>query len=351
MAVRNGASKSHEMKKPYQQYQTEDFATDPGFRNWVLSPSEEDEAIWQDFLVDHPDKGAAMEEARLLILGTKTAFDRSPVSYDERSQYFEEVKDKAQHPSPIVSAPPAPLRRITRRRWAVAAVILCLLGIGGWWLALPPSETVTYATTYGEWKTVSLPDGSEVKLNANSRITLERSWKAGATRKVWLEGEAFFKVEKQPATQAKFVVMTDGVCVEVLGTSFNVNSRGPITEVFLEEGKIKWKAGEQEQTMEPGDLLTYSREKRAITLQKKAAEETHISWKDGALILKDTPNRDILARIEDLYGIQFEVAREELLDKQTTLRVPMDKLEITLPILEKALGAKIIQNKDHYLIQ
>ena len=114
---------------------------------------------------------------------------------------------------------------------------MLLLGVSLWyaWLA---QSTSTYVTRYGETQTILLPDSSTVLLNANSRLTLSTDWTD--TREVWLEGEAFFRVRKikritSPASaeHVKFIVRTDRLNVEVLGTEFNVRQRSEKTAVLL----------------------------------------------------------------------------------------------------------------------
>lgn len=85
-----------------------------------------------------------------------------------------------------------------------------------------------YATQYGEQRVVELPDHSVVSLNANSTLRFRNDWsQANTLREVWLDGEAFFSVQKQEgaAGPAKFIVHTNDLDVEVLGTRFNVSNR------------------------------------------------------------------------------------------------------------------------------
>ena len=121
--------------------------------------------------------------------------------------------------------------------------------------------TTQYSTTFGEWKTITLPDGSVVELNANSLLTITKHWSENNNRTVWLTGEAFFKVKKIPSTKCKFIVKTKDLKVEILGTSFNVNSRFDQTEVFLEEGKVKLYLGNTKEYMAPGEFIAFSKKK------------------------------------------------------------------------------------------
>jgi len=89
------------------------------------------------------------------------------------------------------------------------------------------------ATQYAQKQEVTLPDNSEVILNADSEITYsQKNW--STERKINLNGEAYFKVAKG----MKFSVETDAGTVSVLGTKFHVENRENIFEVYCYEGLV-----------------------------------------------------------------------------------------------------------------
>ncbi len=337
------------MDKPYQFYSLEELAADPCFRKWALDSDAETCLYWGDFIKKYPDNAPLIHEAKGLVQGVHTYFDTATTDSLQVQHYFEEVihrvDNEGAQPQALVVTPLFSFKKL-----AVAASILLLIGSIGWvWLG-QLNTYETYSTAYGEWKTVNLPDGSTARLNANSALRFAENWEEGSDRKVWLKGEAFFEVEKKPATGAKFYVITTDVSVEVLGTSFNLHSRGEKTEVFLEEGKIRLEAGRQETYMCPGDFISYSAEKQQITEKRKAVNELPSSWKDGVLILQENSVRDIFDKIAEIYGVEFQVKDSRLLESHTTVRIPMDKLEIALPILEKTLGTRIKQQGKHLIV-
>ena len=245
------------------------------------------------------------------------------------------------------------LKKVKRRQYlAIAAGLMLLVFIGfGLWTSRSENQ-IEYTTGYGEWKTLTLPDGSWVKLNANSVIRYTAQWQEGADRQVWLDGEAFFKVQRKPDTGAKFLVITKDLQVEVLGTAFNVNSRGIQTNVFLEEGQIRLSMDGQEEMLEPGDFLAYSTKKKAVVKRQNAiSPELHTSWKDGVLILKDQSIKEILKRLEEIYGVQIHVLNDSLLTHIKTVSVPMDKLEIAIPVLERTFEVNITKQENQLLLQ
>jgi len=119
-----------------------------------------------------------------------------------------------------------PFRKFLRVAAAAAVLIL------GSYLYLNLSDE-TISTSFAENKEITLPDLSEVVLNADSEISYsERKWEK--KRNVDLKGEAFFKVAKGK----RFTVATDAGNIAVLGTQFNVESRNGSFEVTCFEGLV-----------------------------------------------------------------------------------------------------------------
>lgn len=78
-----------------------------------------------------------------------------------------------------------------------------------------------YHVPYGSRSKVTLPDNTLVWLNAGSTLKYPVNYNI-KDRQVFLEGEAFFEVEKKP--KKAFIVNTESAEVKVLGTSFNLKS-------------------------------------------------------------------------------------------------------------------------------
>ena len=112
----------------------------------------------------------------------------------------------------------------------VAAILIVMLGAS--YFAFFNNEK-SFTTDYAETQTLSLPDDSEVTLNAASELTFnKKTWKDN--RNVSLDGEAYFKVSKGQT----FSIETDAGIVQVLGTQFNVKDRDNYFEVQCFEGLV-----------------------------------------------------------------------------------------------------------------
>ena len=95
------------------------------------------------------------------------------------------------------------------------------------------NNTVVYKTDIAQTQNLTLPDQSEVILNAKSKLSYnKKNW--DNNRNLDLKGEAYFKVEKGQ----KFTVNTNAGTVQVLGTQFNVKQRNNYFEVQCYEGLV-----------------------------------------------------------------------------------------------------------------
>ena len=134
-------------------------------------------------------------------------------------------------------------RRVLRYAGMAAAVVLVFLG--GYFAAtqtLAPEKEVTLLTAKGHVGEFTLPDGTKVWLNGESRLKYNADF-SGRTRDVALTGEAFFEVRKD--TLRPFRVSMNDLQVEVLGTSFDAMNYafGSSEEVVLKSGSVKISGG------------------------------------------------------------------------------------------------------------
>ncbi len=240
------------------------------------------------------------------------------------------------------------------KEWQIAATILTLFAAATWLLGSNfLSSNDIYNTDFGEIIEVELPDGSQVSLNGNSRLELQGSWKEGEDRRVLLHGEAYFKVKKKPATNAKFSVVTADVTVNVLGTSFNVNTHQSETRVFLEEGDVSIELEDSPQliALKPGQVLRYSAVEKKLIPPEEIEEDLEVSWKAGIMEFRNTPLNNILLRIADAHHLDFTIADDELKNREFTLALPTGDMDVTMQILSKTTGTLINKENGEYVLR
>ncbi|MCF8346993.1 MAG: FecR domain-containing protein [Bacteroidales bacterium] len=148
-------------------------------------------------------------------------------------------------------------------------------------------------------RTVDLPDGSRVYLNAGATLKHEKSF--DHEREVLLEGEGYFEVKPDP--EHPFRVSSRNVTVTVLGTSFNVRETGTSTvEVFVESGKVL--VGLKEEgaslTLEAGQYLRANGSLEIAALD----DPNYLSWKTRQFKFVDQPLEQIIDVLERAYHVE-----------------------------------------------
>lgn len=310
-----------------------------------------------EFLFDHIKANPSEEYAEVMTLLWENMKDLSSPSSEESERIYEKTwaKVKDVEKSTTRKPSPSPLRVASKRkRWrygvGVAASLGLLLTLGIWLFYELRAPLITIQTAFAEQHTLTLPDSSVVELNANSSISYRDNWTNKKNRVVRLTGEAFFHVTRKEETGQKFCVLTEDLTVEVLGTSFNVNTRHEETKVFLEEGKVKlnFETSSEEILMEPGELVTYS-QKTKIPRKLKSEPKKSTSWRDGYVDLVGTPE-EILLKVKEIYGLDYEVRNTEHANTSFTIPIPIDNYETMFAALEntimlKGLTIERIENK------
>lgn len=337
--------------KTYSTYEIEDFLEEAAFRNWVQAPTKFTDQYWKGFLALHPEQADKITQARQLLLGMENYFEVEEDTEEIDESFIADLK-LAMHDT-NQQAPKVAKRTFLQRRWEIAATILLLVAtsVGIWEVAFNPTFPSHHVAHYGEWKTIDLPDGSTVYLNANSTLELADNWEKESNRQVKLAGEAFFEVAKKPATKAKFQVLTDNLTIEVLGTQFNVNTKSENTEVFLEEGKIKLDLGESDAMMTPGDFIAYSKTAKKIIENKKLKTDLPGTWRNGVLSIKEKTIAEIGEKLEEIYGVQVVITKQVLKEEIRTIAIPIDRLDLAIPILETTLQANIEKKGNQLIIK
>jgi ferric-dicitrate binding protein FerR (iron transport regulator) len=176
------------------------------------------------------------------------------------------------------------------------------------------------STGYGETRSVILPDGSLVSMNANSTIRYSRYGFGKADREIFLTGEADFSVTH--AGGQPFIVTTGAdLHVTVLGTRFTVYAREKQQRVVLREGKVQLSyRGEQpgkKLILQPGDLFTSAAGGNS-RLQHISNPENLSAWKDHEFMFDGTSLTEIAAMIRDNFGLSVRFERPGIAERRIT---------------------------------
>jgi len=173
---------------------------------------------------------------------------------------------------------------------------------------LPESGTSTKGyntieTPKGGQYQITLPDGSKVWLNAASSLTYPVSFASLGKRKVELTGEAYFEVAKDKSSP--FLVVTDNLEVEVLGTHFNVSNYkdDESAKTTLIEGSVKVlnPLSDHSQLLTPGQQSII--QGAAQTIRNVDTREA-VAWKNGNFRFDDERLESIMRRISRWYDVE-----------------------------------------------
>lgn len=336
----------------YHLYEAEDFVLDPDFQKWVYEPSAERELFWSDFVKTHPAHVTTIKEARRLLLTVRA--DRHELNIEEVSQVQAAIHEFIfQNKRP--SSPARTIRKsYVWMKWAAVFTGILLPGILLilWWMT---PEQITYATAYNETKTILLPDSSVATLNSNSELVFTDYWGIDEIRNVHLKGEAFFKILPKPQHHyQKFQVITENATVEVIGTSFNVQSRHEKLSVLLKTGKVKLTSNlkKEEVLLSPGQLAELSATNPHVVIHDVNPEH-YTAWMSNQVVLNNTSLQELADLLTDRYGYQVTFSDAQLGQRKfsSTAVLSLDDLDVLFKLIEKSFQVQVIQTKEKITIR
>ena len=166
-----------------------------------------------------------------------------------------------------------------------------------------PTETIynTVNVPRGERFSLALADGTKVWLNAESHLTFPVNF-VEDERMVRLSGQAYFEVAKD--SLRPFIVETEGMRTEVLGTEFDVANYPDNNHVVLVEGSVRVSAFDQKTVLRPNQQAVLDSAARQLAVQDVDARAL-TQWKDGILRLDNQTFDEMLGKLSRWYGITF----------------------------------------------
>ena len=151
---------------------------------------------------------------------------------------------------------------------------------------------------------ITLPDGSQVSLNAGTTLSLREGSMDGTTREIWLdEGEVFFDVKEDKAKPFT-VHLREGLTVQVLGTSFTIQSykKLPFQEISVLNGKVKVETpGGENVELNPDQKATYRESEKRLT-HEKVNSAGRSAWRTGTIVLENASLDELCFRVRQFYG-------------------------------------------------
>jgi ferric-dicitrate binding protein FerR (iron transport regulator) len=197
----------------------------------------------------------------------------------------------------------------------------------------------------------SLPDGSQITLNKNSKLVYPR--KFNENRNLRLEGEAFFEVVSDKANP--FIVRSGDILVEVVGTSFNVSARRntSLVQVVVETGTVAVYNEEfsplKKDLVTAGEKISFSRESGIRSIQKNT-DPNYGSWRTGRLIFNNSTLQYVINLLEQQYEVKIELINPLLSECRISVSFENEPIEFILQTITETLDLELIHSSEGYMI-
>lgn len=253
--------------------------------NWLLTPDQEPSA-WEQM--------AESDQKKWL----KEVFDRVEATIDEKKVV-------------PLSAP----KKWWKNMVAVAAIITAFLVLFSLWPYLvqefSTSSLVHLKMPADTKQQITLSDGSRVWVNAGSELKYTTVFK-GNTREVYLRGEAYFDVKKDP--KRPFIVHTGKLTTTVLGTAFNIKTDTENNEikVTVTKGKVKVSKGKQTLALLiPDQQIVYHTASETYSKYTVDADKL-VNWLPSDLFFDNVTFGDAAKILSKRFNVKIEFANEQI---------------------------------------
>lgn len=294
---------------------------------------EEKEAIMHWMESDPGNKQFLLKERKLYNAVLLHGEDKQVQQQAGRQQYF--------------------LRRGVARFLRVAAMIVVAFGLGYFWQSEKtegPIAMQTISVPAGQCVNVTLPDGSNIWLNAQTTIQYPVSFNK-ENRQVKLDGEAYFDVAKD--SKRPFIVNTKECSVEVLGTKFNIDaySSRDKFETVLMEGSVKVSMLDdptQAVSLKPNNKVYRSNGK---LLTQKVSNYERYRWKEGLICFVDEPFKVVMEDFEKFYGLTIVVNNQKVTQYLYTGKFKQtDGVDYALSLLQKNIHFTYQRDRENHIV-
>jgi uncharacterized protein YeeX (DUF496 family) len=342
------------------EYSVDDFVLDKEFAEWVLFPDKTSDELWAEFVNKYPHKrNEIMAAARLvrsvMVIEPKISLYRLARTWNKIEDKTKRIKQRR--------------RRVNILKFAATAILLIGVSIALFYLnrendfsaeiekihsssqgqIILSDGTTKYFDTenssvqqlesgdivlnndtvntsenykhrngtmlnhvvipYGKRLEITLSDGSHVWLNSGSKFSYPASF-AGRVRKVYLSGEAYFDVAKDK--ERPFKILSQGVEIKVLGTSFNVCAypEDDAVSAVLVEGSIKIREDKllaKGIVIIPGQRANYNKKLDDFIIDEVDVN-LYSSWINGYLVFKNEKVSRVVSKLERYYNKKIIVS-------------------------------------------
>ncbi len=237
---------------------------------------------------------------------------------------------------------------------AVAAAIALLLLAGGGYLLRPhrpkagPLVFLHKRVPAGRTDSLTLADGSIIVLNERSTLVYPARFAPGR-RDVYLAGEAYFRVAKNPARP--FVIHSGRLQTQVVGTSFNVYAypQAARQEVTVLTGKVvvSYPDDNQHVTLKPAQRAVFEPARHLLRATAVANPALSLAWRRGQLQFEDAPVDEVLDKLSARYGVAIRARAPHLRRCRLTVRFGPESVAEALQVLAALTHSRYHTDSQH----
>jgi transmembrane sensor len=266
----------------------------------------EEELRFQQWLDQHPDNLAQYEKLQQMWkegLGDYVYYREA-----DESKAWEVVRQRIGGDRIVQAIPAVP--SMAGRRW-MAAASLVLVVVSGIWYFSRQHTPMLYATA-GEVKKMSLPDGSLLVIEPQTRIRVGSDYNKSDRTVILDSGKAEFAVAHKAGLS--FIVDVDVASIKDIGTTFTVQKTKDSIQVTVSVGKIAFiqkATGESREVAAGNSLLFYLRENRFGEIQPTGRGA-------GSLRFRDAPLSGVITALQQVYGKKINLADSTIGQKRLT---------------------------------
>ncbi len=305
-------------------------------------------------LIEKYKKGECSPREKELLENYLESFQNNPVEWNEKEMGNQRIIEEKIYSEIMGNISGEKKNNISRTFFSPlllkqAASIIFLIALASGILYLsgifrPVTNQVAWQekiTSSGEISELTLPDGSKVILNADSKLKYPRQFN-GTKRTVYLEGEAYFEVRHN--IDKPFIVHADDLSTTVLGTKFNVSAypESKTISVSLLEGKVKVSRDENGRSdnlviLKPEEQILYNKLNNKSTLGIFDSIEA-IGWKDKTYKFDNETLSQVLPKLERAYGAKFELTDKQFLTQKITVKFEKSSLKTVIEVIKNLTG-------------
>ncbi len=321
----------------------EQLLSDTDFIRWTKGKECEKPDYWANWKKQNPQYRLEFDEAKSSVLNF--TFVSEKVSNQEIQYLWAKTEEQIASQGKVRS-----LQKYMITFSRIAAMLILPLLVYTMWLQVQhgkhdrhfaqndlSQQKIVVTAPIGTRSFIDLPDGTQVWLNAGTKLTYPPAF-GNDERRVKVEGEAYFIVSKNK--EIPFLVENLGPAIKVYGTEFNVNSYSEDAEVTvaLVEGKVALQLNNKEYFLKPGQISYFDKVHRAVTIKNESVE--HVTcWREGKLLFRETPLCSILTVLQRRYNVDFVLNDPNLGNykynatfQDETLEQVLDLLQFSMPI-------------------